>query len=986
MAERLDLADPGVARELLAHRAFVHELARRLLRDAASAEDVAQETVVRLLAAKRPAATQPWLRTVARNLVRRLGRTARRRGEVEDEHGRESRVAAPSTAEIAQRLELERRLTERVLALEPPARDVVLLHFFEGRTVPETAAQLGIPLETARTRLRRALDELRASWNAEHGGRRDGLAALALMVGGLPTPALAPANTIPSSLAVPGGALAMASITPIRAAVVMVVAASAFVVWELLPESKPRRAEPLVAAAPTPAESAAARADTTPSEGAAPVISPAERLHETPPAAPVPPAPTTGELELQVHFARDRAPADGVTIVVRQYGGEGRIGGLRAATDTSGRVLFGRVGAGRVYVTSDRFELGAVARVRAGERTHLEIEIPLGLSVRGVVVDPDGEPVPDAWIEVAPLATSDVDGEVVATSDEEGRFEVRDVYTACLVGARAEGYTASRLVFFSGQPGNDAETRLELGADGGSLDVDVAGPDGAPLAGAVVRAGRGETSGICPTNNGVPPLPALARCGADGRVHLVGLPAGVQPVAACLAGFAPFAGTCTIVAGKTTTLRATLAPGATVRGMVRDGAGRAVASASVAFGTYSDFVHLRTLSASDGRYELRGLPAGQLSLSAEHDELGETQRSVRAVAGEVVECDLVVSRGLELVGRILDEARAPVAGAMVTSFGNRSTRGFEAVMSDADGRFSIANCPETGKLRIEVRCDGIEEVTFDAVDPKASNLVLTVRRTAAATARLTGVVLGPDGHGVPNAHVSALPDVTPTSVTYVATDADGRFTTGVVPPGEWRISVSSAEFPVTTSAPFSVAANQTRDVGAIALATGGRIALEVAGERMRAWVRVYTADGGRHDAFEITDGATRPRSGALTPGDYQLELFGDEVAAQSLRCSVRAGEETLLRIDLKRGVRQVVALALPGDVEFKNGVMVRIERGGEVVASGAVFVPRGSERVEDVNWLAPGDYVVTASGAGRSASASFSVASSEGAAVRVELK
>src|SRR5689334_10372437 len=124
MAERLDLAEPGVARELLAHRSFVRDLARRLLRDGASDEDVAQETVVRLLAADRPAATRPWLRTVARNLVRRLGRAARRRDEIEDDHVRERPTTAPSTAEIAQRLELERRLTERVLALEPHARDV----------------------------------------------------------------------------------------------------------------------------------------------------------------------------------------------------------------------------------------------------------------------------------------------------------------------------------------------------------------------------------------------------------------------------------------------------------------------------------------------------------------------------------------------------------------------------------------------------------------------------------------------------------------------------------------------------------------------------------------------------------------------------------------------------------------------------------------------------------------------------------------------
>jgi hypothetical protein len=69
-----------------------------------------------------------------------------------------------------------------------------------------------------------------------------------------------------------------------------------------------------------------------------------------------------------------------------------------------------------------------------------------------------------------------------------------------------------------------------------------------------------------------------------------------------------------------------------------------------------------------------------------------------------------------------------------------------------------------------------------------------------------------------------------------------------------------------------------------------------------------------------------------------------------------------------------------------SGVMVRIERRGEVVASGAVFVPPGRELVEDVNWLSPGDYVVTASAEGRSASAAFSVGSSEGAALRLELK
>jgi len=978
MTDRLDLADPGVARELLAHRTFVHELARRLLRDAASAEDVAQETVVRLLAAERPAATRPWLRAVARNLVRRLGRAARRRGEVEDDHGRESRVAAPSTAEIAQRLELERRLTERVLALGPPARDVVLLHFFEGRTVPETATQLGIPLETARTRLRRALDELRASWNAEHGGRRDGLAALALLVGGAPALSPAPASTIPSSLPVSGGALAMASITPVRAAVVVVVAASAFVVWELLPESKPARAEPIAVRASTPAESAEV-SPPAPAVAGAPAEASAIRRDDAPPVAP---APTTGELELQVRFARDHAPAAGLTIVVRPNG-DGRIHCLRAATDEAGRVRFDRVRAGRVRVTGDRADEGTYATIHAGECTRLDLEIPLGLNVRGVVVDRDGAPVPDAIIEVAPLAEADNDAEFVATTDEEGRFEVRDAPVLCLVGARADGYAASRLVFFSGQPGNEAETRIELGAVGGSLDVDVVGPDGAPVAGAVVRAGRGETSGIFSREDGAPPLPALARSGADGRVHLAGLAIGMQPVAACAAGLAPYAGECAITAGRTASLRIALASGATVRGIVCDGTGHTAAGVLVEFGTWSDFVHLLTRSAGDGKFELRGLPAGDLALTAEHDEFGRAKRIVRAVAGEVVTCDLVVSRGLELLGRIIDDARAPVAGVKVTSFADPW---FGTDVSDADGRFSIANCPERGTLRIEVVGNGIEDAKFDTVDPRASDLVLPVRRAPLATARLVGVVVGPDGHPVQNAQVSAVPDVQPRTVTYVATDAQGRFETSALVPGAWLLHVESDDCPATTSAPFEVVAHQKRDVGTIRLGAGGRVMIEVSGELAHALLRAVAADGARCETFEIADDATRRRSGPLAPGDYRLEVEGEEIAAQSLAFTIRAGADTPVRVELQRGVRQAFELALPKEVAFPSGVLVIIERGGAQLLSGSVYVPRGSELVTDSCWLAPGDYVVKAAGAGLVASAAFTVAGGERAALRLELK
>src|SRR5882672_6053903 len=133
MGVRVDRIDPLLGRELLAHRTFVRALARQLVRDAATAEDVTQDAMTRLLEVGRPTSIRPWLRTVVRNVARRFGRNERRRAEIEGDRapGPASieRMSAPATDLLAARLELQRRLTERVLALEPRARDVVMLHF-----------------------------------------------------------------------------------------------------------------------------------------------------------------------------------------------------------------------------------------------------------------------------------------------------------------------------------------------------------------------------------------------------------------------------------------------------------------------------------------------------------------------------------------------------------------------------------------------------------------------------------------------------------------------------------------------------------------------------------------------------------------------------------------------------------------------------------------------------------------------------------------
>ncbi len=163
---------------LLQHRDWVRALARSLVRDTGSADDLEQETWLRALRSMPRDVRSPraWLATVMRNRLRDSVRRDARRGERE---GVVAQAAARGNAGvgvgaradvIAEQAEAHRSVLQAVLDLEPGFRDVVLLRFFEGLSPAEIAERLGVPHGTVRTRLHRANDKLRAQLDAHHGG------------------------------------------------------------------------------------------------------------------------------------------------------------------------------------------------------------------------------------------------------------------------------------------------------------------------------------------------------------------------------------------------------------------------------------------------------------------------------------------------------------------------------------------------------------------------------------------------------------------------------------------------------------------------------------------------------------------------------------------------------------------------------------------------------------------------------------------------
>ncbi|MFT7668979.1 MAG: RNA polymerase sigma factor (sigma-70 family) [Planctomycetota bacterium] len=154
--------------ELLSHSDWLRVLARKLVADDATAEDLVQETWLAAMknppTAGRPA--RPWLAEIARNLARFRHRTEdrlRRRQTVVAKAKKEELL--PSSAELVEQVETERQLASVVLELDEPFRTIMLLHYFQDLSLADIASRQGTPPGTVRWRHARGLELVREHLN-----------------------------------------------------------------------------------------------------------------------------------------------------------------------------------------------------------------------------------------------------------------------------------------------------------------------------------------------------------------------------------------------------------------------------------------------------------------------------------------------------------------------------------------------------------------------------------------------------------------------------------------------------------------------------------------------------------------------------------------------------------------------------------------------------------------------------------------------------
>jgi RNA polymerase sigma-70 factor (ECF subfamily) len=910
--------DPEV---LLCQEDHVRRLARGLLLEREGAEDAVQETwLAAVEAGGRP--KRAWLSGVLRHrvfdLLRERGRRRRReRAAARPEAG------VPSTEEIVAREELRQRIVRCVLDLEEPYRSTMILRYFEELPPREVARRLGVPVETVRTRIKRALMRLRERMDEDAGGRHRWQAAVLPLAG---FGGIGVSGSSASSAGILTGVLIMNANVKLILASALVLLLGVAVTWSLLAEPGADIVEPdprvgTLESAPIPTDVSGAEGQdhglipSSPYEGEVGAA-------EDPSPLPLP----FGTVNLEVVWKEDGRPAAGAPVKFTPKGVEDEeLRQVRALTDPEGRLSLPRVRAGRFW--AECLLGGRVSgEVEAGKEQDLRIEIPPGAAIEGTVVDHYGAPAAEAEIFLGDVFSLSGTGMVAARADQEGGFRLPSVLLDGWrqVGARKAGHAPSPLHTLLGKPGSTLELRLQLGGPGGSIRGLVLGPQGTPVAGALVVAGdlQHRQWELPDGSNVSTPAPTEVFSGPDGRFEVHGRAQGTCPVTVRTGEYALWEGSVDIVAGAARELRVLLGRGGVLMGRVRDPEGRPIARADVTVSAHETestrtprtrTTRLRTRTEEDGTFRLGALAPGELEANVQADGWA-IERFVFVVrSGEQVDREFVLHRGPTLRGRLVDMRGEALAKWMVrATWSEGNVFDFKRAITDREGVFVIGGCRDA-PYDVEVSKGSFPVVKLSDVDPSGPDLRIEVPDEAMAACHVMGRVMGPDGEPLAGARVSLFA-VGANSSPVVATDLDGGFRFGPVPGGDYQVGVSIPGLPDWRSERRLLTSEEPWDLGVIRLAEPGSVEVRVFPVARFApesvWVKVRGVGSQRGPNEKVENGVAR--IGRLVAGPHVVVVHGQGIATVSRPVDIRSGETTTLTITVTPGHQHVLHL-VPGE-------------------------------------------------------------------------
>jgi len=991
---------------LLAETSWLRRLADELV-PKADREDLVQDVLLRAL--QQPAAPRSpraWLATVARHIASRTLLRRQRRTARELEVGA-ARGASPSAADAAEHFATHRAVIAAIDALDEPLRTVVLLRFFEGLPPREVARRTGVPVETARTRQKRAVERLRQILDERPGGRR------AWVLGLVSLPGVATTAAVPAALL---SLLPFLAMKPLVAGLVALLLTGIWFAWPA-----PTDLPGLATANPTRGEIAAVESGTPTATSGSGVAAPARVLAE-----PLP----RGALVAVVR-RKDGSPVPNVGLDI--WPSDRPASRSFVHTDEQGTTLSEALEPGPYVVHLDRGQRREI-RVLPGERTTCTFELEPGCTVKGTVERVDRQRVAAATIVALDANHPDV-MVALGQSDTDGAFVLHDVPERTRLLAQKPGWqpSSSRGVGVTRGPGAEQTIRLVLGAEAFALAGTVFAPDGRPapyahvlvavdedcrkrLAGLVeVRATDGK--------GGLDREAILVRADASGRFATAEIPFGEIVVFARGTGeLAACTGIATTTVQRTSgnAVDVRLQAGASVQGVVRDAAGvahggfelRLAYDESPTLGELDrdvladSLLDRRATVARDGAFRFDGVLPAEYDLRRDVGLRGEQLRKVD-VPADGLRLDLVVPRLRALRVRVQDDQGLPLPGFAVVATRDATISMQQARRSttDAGGVCTIpaisgdavwlhVHAPRTDEGADEPFCR-FPSFVQRLVELESEVLVVA----AAPTAGLALRVLDAEGQACAAARVTLVLPPSDEKVRATA-DQNGAVRRTGMPAGTYRVVVSSGQRSIEREVVLQD--GQVLDLGDLGLPAAARLEVEVVVDGRPvadASIRLFRASPGTGNAAAtwtpldtLGEGSAVRRSAPLDPGEYWLQVAGPSFAPVGEMVTLTSGSPKRVRVVPEPGCEQrfLVALSDPADRDA-NEAFAAIEvldgAGRPVVArAGTMPVTKGPDAVaEFVVRLRPGSYTVRAHGR-TGAGETTVVVGTTNAPVRIQLR
>ncbi len=541
-----------------------------------------------------------------------------------------------------------------------------------------------------------------------------------------------------------------------------------------------------------------------------------------------------------------------------------------------GRFLFDDLTPGSVVVLAQSDDGRRTREVaEAGQSDEVVLRFEPGLTIVGIVLDPESAPVPAAFVGVRGECAQNFQRCETAA---DGRFELIDAKPGpCRIFARAEGFAPVDREIEVPEGGlSNLELRLKRGATVIGQVRGVATPD---LEGCRIYSDDG----------------ASTKIRMDGSFRLDGVGSGEREITARI-----------YTSDRTRSVRATVPEsgetgpviidfesGMTLSGRVLRGGNGVPRMLVTANGVGTQAVG-NAISGPEGRWSIEGLDPGEIQVAVQ-SQSGEVLAGDHVVLERDTEIDLQIGGG-SVAGRVVEaDTHEPLEGAKVMVSGSGLPPVDRRMSTDRSGFFEATDLTDGDYVvRAEAPGRSPAQQMVSVHAGMAGDVTLSLEREQ----RTVLVVRGPDGGSPSTLWVASASDGVLGPFLQVSCSAGGRCEVNQLAPGQWTLFIGAA-----SSASALVVVDLPQNEVPVALRRTGKLELRIAtASDGVAWqVRLIEAASGVVVPFNIWRNPGRGEwvpvgaSGLavnLPEGAWRIETFAPDGTQGVQQSTVTAGGTT----------------------------------------------------------------------------------------------